>query len=213
MPTPPQPDPDGEVSTNDYATLAEAIAAVPENGTVVLASDLAPEEKITIDKPMEINLNGHTLTLPIVENNYGMIVKDSLTIHGNGGGVDAANTFGIGTSTSMTGELVINGGTYVAPEGSTYLIGGFGGKIIVNGGDFVSPYCVINSFDGYDCSVEINGGSFSLDGTNDDETAAPLLGNNIVVRGGKFSEQIPAEYLAEGYTQVQIGTMWQVLKQ
>jgi hypothetical protein len=48
----PTPDPDGQVSTSDYATLAEAIAAVPENGTVVLASDLAPQEKITIDKPV-----------------------------------------------------------------------------------------------------------------------------------------------------------------
>lgn len=212
MPTPPSPDPDGEVSTADYTTFAEAIAAVPENGTVVLAADIAPTEKITIDKPMEINLNGHTLTLPTVENNYGMIVKDSLTIHGNEGMVDAANTFGIGTSTSMTGELVINGGTYVAPEGSSYLIGGFGGKIIVNGGDFTAPYCILNSFDGYTCSAEINGGTFKLDGTSSDPTAAPLLGINISVRGGKFSQKLPDEYIAEGYAQVQFGTMWQVLK-
>ena len=214
MPTPPapEPDPDGEVSTSDYATLAEAIAAVPENGTVVLASDMTPAEKIAIEKPMEINLNGHTLTVPAVDNNYGMIVKDSLTIHGNGGELDAAGLFGVGLSTSMKGELIINGGTYTAPEGSSYLIGGFGGKIIVNDGDFTAPYCIINSFDGYTCSVEINGGTFKLDGTNSDETAAPLLGINIAVRGGKFSQKLPDEYIAEGYMQVQSGTMWQVLK-
>lgn len=208
----PTPDPDGQVSTSDYATLAEAIAAVPENGTVVLASDLAPQEKITIDKPVEINLNGKTLTLPTVENNYGMIVKNSLTIHGNDGEVDSTGLFGIGLSTSMTGELVINGGTYVAPEGSSYLIGGFGGKVIVNDGDFTAPYCVINSFDGYSCAVEINGGTFKLDGTDSDPTAAPLLGINIAVKGGKFSQQLPEEYIAEGYMQVQSGAMWQVLK-
>lgn len=208
----PTPDPDGQVSTSDYATLAEAIAAVPENGTVVLASDLAPQEKITIDKPVEINLNGKTLTLPTVENNYGMIVKNSLTIHGNDGEVDSTGLYGIGLSTSMTGELVINGGTYVAPEGSSYLIGGFGGKVIVNDGDFTAPYCVINSFDGYSCAVEINGGTFKLDGTDSDPTAAPLLGINIAVKGGKFSQQLPEEYIAEGYMQVQSGAMWQVLK-
>lgn len=208
----PTPDPDGQVSTSDYATLAEAIAAVPENGTVVLASDLAPQEKITIDKPVEINLNGKTLTLPTVENNYGMIVKNSLTIHGNDGEVDSTGLYGIGLSTSMTGELVINGGTYVAPEGSSYLIGGFGGKVIVNDGDFTAPYCVINSFDGYSCAVEINGGTFKLDGTDSDPTAAPLLGINITVKGGKFSQQLPEEYIAEGYMQVQSGAMWQVLK-
>lgn len=214
MPTPePTPDPDGQVSTDDFASLAEAIAAVPANGTVVLASDMAPEEKITIDKPIEIDLNGKTLTVPAVENNYGMIVKDSLTIHGNDGNVNSSGLFGIGTATSMKGELIINGGTYVAPEGSSYLIGGFGGKIIINDGDFTAPYCVVNSFDGYTCSVEINGGTFKLDGTDSDETAAPLLGINIVVKGGKFSQQLPEEYLAEGYTQVQIGEMWQVLKQ
>lgn len=208
----PTPDPDGQVSTSDYATLAEAIAAVPENGTVVLASDLAPQEKITIDKPVEINLNGKTLTLPTVENNYGMIVKNSLTIHGNDGEVDSTGLYGIGLSTSMTGELVINGGTYVAPEGSSYLIGGFGGKVIVNDGDFTAPYCVINSFDGYSCAVEINGGTFKLDGTDSDPTAAPLLGINITVKGGKFSQQLPEEYIAEGYMQIQSGAMWQVLK-
>lgn len=208
----PTPDPDGQVSTSDYATLAEAIAAVPENGTVVLASDLAPQEKITIDKPVEINLNGKTLTLPTVENNYGMIVKNSLTIHGNDGEVDSTGLYGIGLSTSMTGELVINGGTYVAPEGSSYLIGGFGGKVIVNDGDFTAPYCVINSFDGYSCAVEINGGTFKLNGTDSDPTAAPLLGINITVKGGKFSQQLPEEYIAEGYMQVQSGAMWQVLK-
>lgn len=161
---------------------------------------------------MEINLNGNTLTIPAADNNYGMILKDSLTIHGNGGELDAAGLYGVGLSTSMKGELIINGGTYVGPEGSTYLIGGFGGKIIVNDGEFTAPYCVINSFDGYSCSVEINGGTFKLDGTDSDETAAPLLGTNIVVRGGKFSQKLPEEYIAEGYMQVQSGTIWQVLK-
>jgi hypothetical protein len=152
------------------------------------------------------------LTLPTVENNYGMIVKNSLTIYGNDGEVDSTGLYGIGLSTSMTGELVINGGTYVAPEGSSYLIGGFGGKVIVNDGDFTAPYCVINSFDGYSCAVEINGGTFKLDGTDSDPTAAPLLGINIAVKGGKFSQQLPEEYIAEGYMQVQSGAMWQVLK-
>ena len=214
MPTPPapEPDPDGEVSTSDYATLAEAIAAVPENGTVVLASDMTPTEKITIEKPIEIDLNGNTLTIPAVANNYGMVLKNSLTIHGNGGELDTAGLFGVGLSTSMKGELVIDGGTYVAPVESSYLIGGFGGKVIVNDGDFTAPYCIINSFDGYSCAVEINGGTFKLDGTSSDETAAPLLGINIVVRGGKFSHKLPEEYIAEGCMQVQSGTMWQVLK-
>lgn len=70
MPTPPEPTPpvppvvedEDTVSTEDFATLAEAFAAVPDNGTVVLAANA--QEAVVVDdgKSFTFDLNGNTLS-------------------------------------------------------------------------------------------------------------------------------------------------------
>lgn len=64
MPTPPEPTPPSdEVNSADYDSLTEAIAAVPDNGTVVLAEDTAvPTIEIAGGKTLTLDLNGKTLS-------------------------------------------------------------------------------------------------------------------------------------------------------
>ena len=118
MPTPPapEPDPDGEVSTSDYATLAEAIAAVPENGTVVLASDMAPAEKITIERTTgDVNLNGCDANEIDVKTDTGDITMRLLsgkvfTANSNTGKVEVPDSIadgGICTVATQTGDIQI----------------------------------------------------------------------------------------------------------
>ena len=195
-----------EVNGQVYKNFSEAIAAAIESGSVlVLGEDITLPEKLVIEenKSLSIDLHGQNLTIPEVDNNYGLVIKGSLTISdsiGNGD-VYANGGYGIGLSTTCTGGLTINGGTFHGAENTDYVIGAFAGKVVVNDGDFSSPYCCINSFDKYKATVEINGGSFTTPAEPENETSAPLLGINITVNGGNFSKAIPEEYIAEGLMQ------------
>lgn len=64
MPTPPEPTPPtDEVNSADYDNLTDAIAAVPDNGTVVLAEDMAvPTIEVADGKAFTLDLNGKTLS-------------------------------------------------------------------------------------------------------------------------------------------------------
>lgn len=57
------PDPDGQVTASAYASLAEAVAAVPTNGTVIVDQNVALAEPIVLDgKNVTFNLMGNTIT-------------------------------------------------------------------------------------------------------------------------------------------------------
>ena len=191
----------------DYATLAEAIANA-DGETVVLLADAAPSAAIVVgaDTDVTLDLNGKTLTLPKLEN-YAIVIKGKLTIEDNSvdktGKVHVLGDYGIGTSTTCTGGLTINSGTFTGTEGiswleeTDYLIGAYGGTVTINGGSFASPYCIVNSFDGQTANVVVTGGSFDITGT--DEYASPFFGINFEVSGGTYSKEIPEEYCADGF--------------
>lgn len=62
-PVEPTPDPDGQVNASDYASLAEAVASVSDNGTVIVNEDVVLEQPISIDgKNVALNLMGNTIT-------------------------------------------------------------------------------------------------------------------------------------------------------
>ncbi len=175
-----------------FLNADEAFAYVAENGgTITLLDDVTLTEAVKIKANVTLELNGYTLTLPAVSN-YAIVIHDTLTVNGDGK-VVAEGLYGIGTSTSCTGGLVINGGEFVQANGD-YLIGAFGGKVVINDGKFYSSYCVINSFDGYTATAEILGGEFeaTVDG-------AIFYGINLKVSGGTFGEPIPEEHWKDGY--------------
>ncbi|MBQ9098865.1 MAG: right-handed parallel beta-helix repeat-containing protein [Clostridia bacterium] len=179
-----------------YDSLGEALTAATEGSTVTFLTDVELTEALRISQTVTFDLNGHKLTLAALDN-YGLVIHGDLTITGEGY-VHANGAYGIGLSTTCTGGLTVENGTFTADESNVYLIGAFNGTVTINDGSFTSPYCVLNSFDGYEASAIVTGGTFDITDTSD-ESASPLLGINIVVSGGTYHDEIDQAYCAEGY--------------
>ncbi len=177
-----------------FDTLEEAIDYAKDGNTIKLIADVTPADKIVVDKNIALDLNGKTLTLPSVSGNYAVVIKGSLTINDSSddasGEVVVSGRYGIGTSTSCTGGLTVNGGTFSAAGENDYLIGAYAGEVVINGGTFAADYCAINSFDGYTASVVINDGTFSAT----DEGAMTICGDNFTIKDGEFTSPAYAVY-------------------
>lgn len=177
----------------EYDSIISALAAAEDGATVTLADDFQSEEKVYLadGKAVTLDLNGHKLYVPEVEDNYGCIVKGDATINGDGN-VVAGGAFGIGVQPK--GTLTINSGVF--KTSGTYLIGSWG-KTIINGGEFNSSYCCVNGFDG---EVIINGGNFVAEkAENDPEWGWTVILGNVKVMGGTFSHPVHERYCADGY--------------
>ena len=171
------------ISTNEE--LKAAINHASSNEVYIkLTSDIVMDEvlKLANGEKVTINLNGHTLTMANVPNNYAAVVKNgTLTIEGEGT-VIVPGIYGFGTASNTTnGHIVINGGDFVA-QSADYLFGCFNGSITINGGSFSANYCVLNGFDGYDGEAIVNGGEFAV--TGEDETyPSSIFFGNVTVNG------------------------------
>ena len=178
---------------NYCASMEDAFVEVEDGETITLLKDVEVFKQLTVDKNITWDLNGYTLTLPVWDN-YAVLIKDTLTISGDGN-VIVNGDFGFGLSTACTGGLTINGGNFVQENG-VYLIGAWNGTVEINGGTFESAYCVVNSFE-YGgvakANVELNGGNYYV---NEDGFA--LLGHNFTVEEEKcyFNQGAPAPVVA-----------------
>ena len=160
----------------DYDSLNDALNnSIGDEIYIKLLSDITLDKVLTMDsgKKVTINLNSYTLTLPRIDDNYGVIVKNGTLIIEGDGNVVVPGRLGFGTpSTTTTGHIVINGGTYVG-ESTEYLFGCYNGSITINGGSFKALYCILNNFI-EDPShnlmtgvATVNGGSFEVTDTDD----------------------------------------------
>ena len=174
-----------EVGGAKYETLGGAIASAgTNNSTVKLIDNVNLDGKLNFAKGSNIvlDLNGKTLTVPTIENNYGIVVGGNLTIKGKG----TVNLGMYGIGVQPTGQLTIEEGTYKCLTGD-YLIGSWGNTII-KGGLFDGNYCIANGFD--KGSVKI------LDGTFYSKESTIVLGN-VEIHSGAFNQNVD-EYLADG---------------
>ena len=180
-----------------YATVADAVAKAADGAVINLVADVTETKAVTVTNDITINLNGNTWTLADT-NNYGVVIKDTLTINGDGE-VIVDTAYGFGTSTTCKGGITFNGGTYTGTENNVYLIGAFAGTVEIIDGTFVSDYCVVNSFAGYTANVIIRDGSFTVTDYETYLDAAAILGINVEVYGGTYSNAVAEEYCAEGF--------------
>ena len=174
-----------KIGQTEYETLSDAIkSAGTANTTITVTKDITFDGKLSFPKESNITLelNGKTLDVPTVENNYGIVVAGDLTIKGKG--QINVGTYGIGVST--TGNLTIEDGTYKCLTGD-YLIGSWGATTI-KGGLFDGNYCIANGFE--------NGTVKILDGTFYSKEETIVLGN-VDVFSGAFNQNVD-EYLADG---------------
>ena len=80
-PTPtPDPEPGNKVNVADYDNIAEAIEAVPENGTVIFPEGQAIEEEISVTKPVTIDGNGASFNKTITVSNAEVTIKNAKLI-------------------------------------------------------------------------------------------------------------------------------------
>lgn len=174
-----------QIGDAKYETLSEAIlAAGTEPATITVIDNIDLGGKLSFPKGSNIvlDLNGKTLDVPTVENNYGIVVAGNLTIKGEG--TVNLGMYGIGVGT--TGSLTIENGTYKCLTGD-YLLGSWG-KAVIKGGLFDGNYCIANGFE--NGTVEI------LDGTFYNKESTIVLGG-VKIFGGTFNQNVD-EYLAEG---------------
>ena len=197
-----------KIENKYYTSLEKALSSASEGQTIEFLKDTVLDEKLNIDKDIIFNLNGKTLTLPVIEDNYAIILNKNLTIKGNGT-VNINGIYGFGIPTSSEATLTIENGNFIGAGKeytavrTDYMIGAFNGKVVINDGIFTNTYSVVNNF--ANANIEINGGLF--DNTLDEYYA--LTGVNIVVKGGKFTGDFNPEYtignseyynaVAEGY--------------
>ena len=134
-----------------YATLAEAVAGAPENGTLTLLSDVAAA-RTTISKSLELDLGGNTLTGRLTIDGGGVTVSDG-TVAGRFDAYDSA-TVTLAADATVEGYVMVWGdGTYGEAGCKTPTLNVYGtieagdDAAIVQGNDDLSQPS-INIYDG-----------------------------------------------------------------
>lgn len=80
-PTPtPGPEPGNKVNVADYDNIADALDAVPENGTVVFSTDSTVNEELAITKPVTVDGNGASFNKTITVSNAEVTIKNAKLI-------------------------------------------------------------------------------------------------------------------------------------
>ncbi len=174
-----------KIGNAEYETLDKAISAAgTAQTTITLIDNIDLSGKLSFPKGSNIvlDLNGQSLDVPTIENNYGIVVAGNLTIKGKG--TVTLGMYGIGVS--ATGNLTIEDGTYKCQTGD-YLLGSWG-TATIKGGLFDGNYCIANGFDGGTVKI--------LDGTFYSKESTIVLGGTEIF-GGTFNHNVD-DYLAEG---------------
>lgn len=181
----PTPDPDGQVNTSDFNSLADAIAAVPNNGTVVLAADTSAQITVADGKNITIDLNGKTLAAEgasAFEVTNGSVALTNGTV-----AVSGADAIRLDTRTSG-GQIELNVGEDVVLTSDTDCCIYVAGNAVVNvAGELVA--------DGVYAAIQGNGNANSA-------------GTIVNITGGAISAKEAAIYLPqEGEVNISGGTM------
>ena len=202
----------GEVS---YKTIAEALAAVQDGGTITLINNVTEEfainnttADITLDmagftlngniQPSEANLtikngtiNNENASYSAIEINAGTLVLNDVKVTSKRHGV---RIDGAVTATIEGGEYRLS-----ATSGTRHAVNVSGAaNVTIKAGTFVGPKGTSMDSGSAVCvqsgaTVTIEGGDFS-----GGKTATLGVSGTMIVKGGTF-DQDPSEYVAEGY--------------
>lgn len=183
---------------------AAFINAIDAGGDVTLEADLTIDSTIKVTKDVTINLNGHTLTSNIWDedgenNSYVFqVTGGKLTLEGEGT-IEASEAIYSMAVWANGGDVVINGGTYKNHGDSCDLVyASKKGNIVINGGEFVAcgpatgtapgtknPYSALNvkdaDYKSKKCSISVKGGKFYMFDPANNLSEGP--NTNFVVEG------------------------------
>ncbi len=168
-PTPPPPVSGDSIAVpGDVATLAEALSAIDEGGTITLSGTIDAGDGITIDKPVTIQGEGSSVTTVVgsagdqvlLVSGGGPVVLSGFAVSYEGGG--PANGVVVEGAAVTLRECIVSGAVGAGPGGS--------GVVVRNGG----------SLDAQDCRIEGN----QLNGVDVfDTSVADLTGFEILDSG------------------------------
>lgn len=77
IPPTPDPEPGNKIDVADYDNIADALDAVPENGTIVFSADSAVNEELTITKPVVVDGNGASFNKTITVSDAEVTIKNA----------------------------------------------------------------------------------------------------------------------------------------
>ena len=204
-----------KIGDTPYATLADAVAAVPENGTetttitMIANTELAAKVVIPASKNIVLDLNGKTITTAY-----------------NGDPSDGKHYYAIGnygTFTLNDSSVELNGGTLLSSAGSKYAVHIEAATVAVNditvsGSNWNGVFYTVDSnltvedadidiicayyvfYVDKGSTVTVNGGTYKKTGTNWEsmicvgtEPSATVNTNTLTINDGTFELAPPAD--------------------
>lgn len=190
---------DSGATTNEYETLAAAVAAVPENAadatTITLVEDITMSSSVTIpaNKLVALDMAEHAITGPA--NGYVFGVQGELAVDGEGS-ITAMVPFYV----AGAGELVVESGSFTGTYSAVlFADGADGASVTVNGGTLTAPDAIGSS--GKNVTIAVHGGTVSAtDGCAIATSGSNGKGGNVItVDGGTIQAAITSEgYIAGG---------------
>ena len=136
-----------QIGTQGYETLAAAVAAVKDNETITLLSDVALDNTLTLDKNLILDLNGHIISNgDKLKTNYLVKVAHGaeVSIIGNkeNSSISDTRTNPTGTITAICvlGELTVDGAELTISRGNN----GIAIKVDESGADKLGKLTVKN---------------------------------------------------------------------
>ena len=181
-----------QIGNNKYTTLQDAFKAATSGDTIKLLTDVhtdgtdSEDARLTIGKPITLDLNEHTIYSPdnMGNNNKNFValyVAADTTLKATTGGIDTGENGGYAINVVKGAKLTIDGGKYY---GGGTAVQVQKGELTINNGyfdaeAFGSPY-------GYDFIINC------IDSAYKNETA------KVAIKGGYFAHFDPANNKAEG---------------
>ena len=182
-----------QIGNNKYTTLQDAFQAATAGDTVKLLTDVhtngtdSNDARLTIRKPITLDLNEHTICSPddMGNNNTNFValyVAADTTLKATTGGIDTGKNGGYAINVYQGAKLTIDGGKYY---GGGTAVQVQKGELTINNGYFDAE-----AFDNpdYGYNFIIN----CIDGAYKDSTA------KVAIQGGYFAHFDPANNKAEG---------------
>ena len=182
-----------QIGTQGYETLAAAVAAVKDNETITLLSDVALDNTLTLDKNLILDLNGHIISNgDKLKTNYLVKVAcgAEVSIIGNkeNSSISDTRTNPTGTITAICvlGELTVDGAELTISRGNN----GIAIKVDESGADKLGKLTVKNGKVSSTQAIQnwgittIDGGTFTGDvGSH----AYSNIGGDLTINDGIFN--------------------------
>lgn len=184
----------------------EAKAVLVEDVNLVEPITITPKMSATADGDaaqytITVDLNGKKVTCASGDAFVNMDPNAKLVI--KNGEIEAKNAI----AHAEGGKVVVESGTYKSTSNAPLTVGD-NGTIVVNGGSFVGPEGAVITSYAQGADIEINGGTFAatdnlvLSGNGSSKNHAGVVrteGNHITVNGGTFNSAIKTSgYIAGG---------------